>query len=137
MEVTGYHYTSLTCWKNIQRTGLVPYTIIKPTFREHLGSEEAKGIWIWMDMQYGLAHRGCILYQMATKNTTQAVLLAVTYDDDNVLSTKEGWLKIWHSGNIEKLEYHTGHDAAIIVTVVVPSEKIKLLHEYDLLKIWR
>lgn len=135
----GYHYTSLACWMQIQQQGLVPYNIQKPVFRQHFGTEEMMGIWIWTQRQRDLSHQGCILYQMAMKNTTRAVLLSVGYDAANALYTADGGLLLFHhSGNIGNLEYHTAQvwEQAVIITKPIVPDRIELLQEYDLLKVW-
>ena len=126
----GYHYTSLKCWKNIQKTGLVPYIISKPYLQYY------NGIWIWTLRFHGLEHIGSVLYQMAHKNTTKAVLLSVKYLESHVLTVEEGIVVLHHSGHIENLEYHNGEQDAIIYLDTIHPEQITLIEEYDLLDIW-
>lgn len=117
---------------------MVPYNIHKPEFRRYFGTEDVNGIWVWMYRQKSLSHQGCILYQMTMKNTTQAVLLSVIYDDDMVLKADKGILVMRHSGHIGELEYHSDQDwaQAVVVTESIPPKNVELLQEYDLLKVW-
>lgn len=137
-KMIGYHYTSLSCWKKIQKVGLKPYLIRKPEFRFHIGKEEVSGIWIWTQRFNGLSHIGSILYQITTKNTTQVVLLSVSYTTKNVLTDDNGGLIILHhTGHIGNLEYHTfPDDKAVVCLKAISPKKITLIKEYDLLDIW-
>jgi len=136
-ELIGFHYTSLDCWESIQKTGLKPYTIIKPALRAKIGTERVNGIWLWTSRLYDLPHIGCVLYQMSTKNTTKAVLLSVGYPKSDRLSTENGIVVLYHSGHIGNLEYHTGEEEAVIITEPIPPEKIRLLQTYDLMELWK
>lgn len=136
-ELTGFHYASLNNWRSIQESGLKPYDIIKPALRSHIGTERVRGIWVWKNELIDLAHTGSVLYQMATKNTTQVVLLSVIYKEEDVLSVNDGIVVLYHSGTIGNLEYHEGKDEAVIATKPISIKKISLLQQYDLLEIWK
>jgi len=137
---TGYHYTSLDCWKRIQKVGLRPYPIHKPQLRLHIGREDVQGVWVWVRRPVGLSHIGCLLYQMSQKNTVEAVMLEVHYDLDDVLSPLCGrgqYIELVHQGTIEHLEYHDGRDVGVIMTKTIPVADIKLLKVYNLLDAWK
>ncbi len=137
--MTVYHYTSYQCWQVICKEGLQPYRIIKTAFKQHLGTDTVRGIWIWLHAQKGLAHRGAVLYQMTMKNVTKIVLLRVNYNESATLCTDEGELTLLHEGRIGKLVYHNYNEQARAVVVLEPilPRAIKLLATYDLMKVWK
>ncbi len=134
--ISGYHYTSLRCWEKIQVEGLKPYSICKPALRDYIGTEQVKGIWLWQNRLYGLPHIGSILYQMANKGTTKAVLLDVGYCKADALCTDAGLIILHHSGIIGILNYHTGEETAVVHLKAIHQCRIELLEEFDLLDIW-
>jgi len=135
---TGYHYTSEECWKKIQVEGLKPYEIRRQEFVPILKRDCVTGIWIWDMVITGLAHRGCILYQMAYKNTIKAVLLSVNFERNKTLyGPGHEKITISHSGHIENLMYHTGQEKAVIVCEPIPPSRIELIERYCLLDIWK
>jgi len=136
---TGYHYTSEECWEKIQVEGLNPYTIRRVEFIPHLKTDSVNGIWVWDMLITGLAHRGCILYQMAYKNTINAVLLRVRFDRNKILHKPghpESEVILKHDGHIENLKYHTGEEKAVVVLEPIPPSRIELIERYCLLDIW-
>ncbi len=132
----GFHYTSLKCWKKIKIQGIRPYTIHKHELYEYIGTMETVGIWIWQERFYRLPHIGSIIYQMAHKNETKAVLLSVVYNRRRILKVKTGDIVLSHSGYIENLVYHDGKQKAVIYKDRIYPSKIDLIEEYDLLDIW-
>ncbi len=135
----GYHYTSLENWKVIQRTGLRPYVITKPQLFEYFGTSTVKGIWVWRDKPNGLAHVGCVIYQMATKAAVEAVLLEVQYNVTDLLrppGVPNEHIILPHQGTIANLEYHDSQDIGLIVTKPIQTRDIKLLRTYNLLDAW-
>ena len=132
----GYHYTSLKCWKKIRREGLIPYRIRNLELYDHIGSAETTGIWIWQERFYGLPHIGSIIYQMAHKNETDAVLLAVVYNPNRILRVEAGDVVLHHSGHIENLAYHDGKQCAVIYKDEIFPSKIDPIGGYNLLDIW-
>jgi len=136
----GYHYTSEECWEKIRTKGLQLYTIRRSEFVPHLKTDSVNGIWIWDMLITGLAHRGCILYQMAYKNTINAVLLRVRFDRNKILHKPghpESEVILKHDGHIENLKYHTGEEKAVVVLEPIPPTQIKLVERYCLLDIWK
>jgi len=136
---TGYHYTSLDCWKKIQKEGLRPYSIKKPQLYEHFGTDTVQGVWLWLQRPTGLSHVGCLIFQMGTKGVIEAVLLHVQYDWEKILR-KPGdrycYVQLPHQGTIENLEYHDGRDIGVIVTKRIPPKNIDLIRAYNLLDAW-
>ena len=133
----GYHYTSLACWKKIQRVGLMPYSIHQLPLIDHCDAINVKGIWIWLRRFDGLEHVGSVLYQMFSKGTKDAVLLSVMYNDEDTLHVKKQSIIIWHSGHLGNLQYHSQqHCGAAICTKVIPPEDIILVRKYNLLDVW-
>ena len=137
---TGYHYTSEECWKKIQVEGLQPYKIRRQEFVPIFKRDYIVGIWIWDMVITGLAHRGCILYQMAYKNTVKAVLLRAKFNRDKILhapNDPDANITLHHSGHIENLKYHTGQEEAVIVCEPIPPSQIELIEKYCLMDIWK
>jgi len=137
---TGYHYTSNDCWKKIQAEGLQPYEIHKQALVSLFRTHCIRGIWLWDMKITGLAHRGCILYQMAHKNTVNAVLLRVRFDRKKTLRVPghpDDRVTLLHSGHLENLKYHTGQEKAVIVCEPIPPSQIELVEKYCLLDIWK
>ena len=136
---TGYHYTSLECWRKIEKDGLVPYTIKRPILEQYIGTESAVGVWVWLEKLTGISHAGSIIYQMAMKGVQEVVLLELDYDQDDCLTPEADtykYLVLPHNGTIENLEYHKGGDRAVIVTKTIPTEQIKLIGQYNLAQAW-
>jgi hypothetical protein len=136
----GYHYTSKECWEKIQTEGLQPYTIHRREFIPYFKTDSVNGIWVWDMLITGLAHRGCILYQMAYKNTINAVLLRVRFDRNKILHEPghpENEVLLEHYGHIENLKYHTGEEEAVIVLEPIPPSRIELIERYCLLDAWK
>jgi len=137
---TGYHYTSEECWKKIQVEGLQPYKIRRQEFVPIFKRDYIVGIWIWDMVITGLAHRGCVLYQMAYKNTIKAVLLRAKFDRTKILHEPghpNNDVILIHSGHIENLKYHTGKERAVIVCETIPPSHIELIERYCLMDIWK
>lgn len=137
--MTGYHYTSLSCWERIQKEGLKPYFIVKPEMYPHTKAASVDGIWVWQERLMGVSHIGAILYQVAMKPTIKVVLLEVQFSQDAIWTEPDTGKRIclWHSGIFGKLAYHTGQEAACIVIDRIPPENIRLVDTYDLLKAWQ
>lgn len=135
----GFHYTSFDNWLNIQKNGMKPYPIRNVDFTEFFGVKRKKGIWVWEEPQEGLAHFGSVIYQVSSKASLKIVRLALEYDfDRDVLkspwSDEQSFL-LSHTGNIGNLDYHDGTQKARLLVNPVPTEKIWLVDEYDLLEL--
>lgn len=143
----GYHYTSKNLYGRIRNEGLFPYQIM---FREegkhelvqmcekYLGVPVVLGIWVWNEELENEAELGTILYQLAVKKDTQIVKLKLEFDESDVLVSKyveTGKIfKIIHDGIIGDWLYHRDCYAIIVTKTILPVN-IKLIKEYDLMKI--
>jgi hypothetical protein len=129
----GYHYTSLENYRHIRSEGLRPYTIEKPDLAT-LGP--LFGVWVWSRPLVGDEHVGSILWQTMTKNTTQVVQLSVEYDSGSLLFRDGQPVEIQHDGKLGSWVYHE-RTPAIIITEIIPPEKINKVGEYDLNVLFR
>ncbi len=132
---TGYHYTSISNWERIKKEGLQPYEIQKQSITEAQGYV-VYAIWVWLHQPKDLAHIGNIIYQMAMKNTTQAVLLKVQYNKSDVLSVDGREVKLLHDGTIGNLTYHENVVARLVLSNIPPKD-IELIGQFDLLNAWQ
>ncbi len=129
--VKYYHYTSIENWKKIKKQGLIKYPIKQI-------EKNLKGIFLWKNRLKGKAHAGSIIWQMATKNSEEVVLLEVICDKKGFEVDKkyEGYNKgdgisISHEGEIGNLRYHY-KEKGIIYFKNIPIKDIKLLKIYEL-----
>lgn len=130
-RMLGYHYTSKELYQSIKKEGLTPYGVR----REELAfvmPEGLRGIWVWEHELAGYSEAGTIIYQISSKKSPYIVKLLVEFDEKDRISRGSLPLEIPHEGNIGDWEYHK--DAlAWIIGKAIPSDKIKLIKEYDLL----
>lgn len=137
MKKTGYHYTSYDNWQQIKRRGLVAYKLNNPATEGRLENDADSGVWLWRDNQKGRGHVGCILFQVATKNTNRVVKLAVEYDDEDLIPLLPPYLpySFTHQGSIGKYTYGRHGNRRGAPSVVhrgpVTPNKIKLVGHYD------
>lgn len=131
----GYHYTSSENWLKIKDQGLIPYSIKKSEL-DTFFSEPIKGIWVWQELQFGVAHSGSVIFQMGTKGTDKVVLLSVNYLKKSLLSFNNKALVLNHSSKIENLWYHDNSQKAVIVVDTIHPKDIKLLETFELEKVW-
>jgi len=128
----GWHYTSLANWGRIQREGLTPYKITKPTLGHWYPDATVEGVWVWKEQQTGVAHAGSVLWQVATKGVSHVVLLKVVYDPKHIIGPGGDRLLLHHSGTIGEFPYHDGTQDAYIVGAAIPPRHIKLVDVFDL-----
>lgn len=138
MKKTGYHYTSWGCWQEIQKSRRINKYLIYREELEKYNCGSTNGIWIWIKKFKGLPHAGSIIFQMANKGETKAVLLKVIYDDDFILFSDKGLkVRIKHYGMMGSLKYHDGSETAVIYLKEIPMEDIKLMGVYNIIKIFK
>ena len=129
----GYHYTTYSNWRVIQREGLKPYLIKKPELEPHFPGG-VNGIWIWQNNFSGLSHAGSIIYQVQ-KGDIEIVKLQLRYDEESILkSGVDTTVTIYHSGTIGNLEYHNG-ERGVIYMLPIPPKDIKLLNRYNIVRL--
>lgn len=136
----GWHYTSLQNWNEIQRDGLLPYPVDKPEFRR-LWHFVPNGIWVWEYPLSPESELGTVIYQLSYRAQTQIVKLEVTYDTEDILYYEgNGYrqkVKLTHTGNAEKWQFHTDDPEAVIVTKKIPISDISLVKIFDLMDVVR
>jgi hypothetical protein len=137
----GYHYTSYENWQKIQKQGLIPYKINHSDILKYIPFP-VMGIFTWKESHEGLSHLGNIMFQKATKNTTRIVKLCFNYEQEDILHYEGAKVQLYHYGEITgsgsggevSNSYHTGQQAYIITRPIEP-KNIKLIGDYDLLKL--
>lgn len=132
----GFHYTSLSNYKKIQKQGMKPYLIDKPELNCHF-KEKVRGIWIWCDEQVGVSEFGTLIFQLSTKCDLTIVKLEIDYDEEHLLvpENKMKDINITHYGAVGQWQYHQGEERAVISVKPIDKDKIKLLKTFDLLEI--
>lgn len=134
----GYHYTTLEHWEAIQKVGLKPSLVQKLEIEEELrrakGPTQLFGVWIWKDEQKGLAHLGSVMRVLAVHNSPQVVVLAVNFNDEDIVRIGYKRLIIPHDGEIGNFHYHT-HEEAFLLKDTIPPERITLVRSYNLLEL--
>lgn len=129
----GYHYTTKSNWEKIKIQGLIPYEVHKDELKKYF-PRGVKAIWVWRKSFRGLGHTGSIIFQ-AQKGDTSIVKLKVEYDFADILRSGHRIVEIQHWGNVGNLLYHTGNEKAYLITEKILPEKIKLVKEFDLIKL--
>jgi hypothetical protein len=133
--MTGYHYASVENWRQIQKAGLVPYRICRPALKEYLGTDTVQGVWVWRFRLSGRSHVGSVLYQMATKNSREVILLKVRFNESDRLSVDGDVVELIHSGHFGTLEYHEG-ERAVVVTETIPPHSITAIDRFVFEEAW-
>lgn len=132
--LTGYHYTTETNWKTIQKTGLLPRIVSDDklkTLRELVPNWDGLGIWVWKDLLEPVAHAGSILFQVATKRDPHIALLRVHFDPSTRLcDDHDNTVLLRHHGSLQAWVYHTKEPAWMVVKPI-PKEQITVLDVYD------
>jgi len=129
----GYHYTSAENYEKIKIEGLTPYWIKKKDL-ELWFADGIHGIWLWKNDLSGTDHLGSILWQLMTKASTNIVKLSVEYGDADRYIRYGEPVEIEHDGRLGVWDYHD-RVPAVIVGRPIPSDRIALVAEYDLLKL--
>ncbi len=135
---TGYHYTSYKNWESIKFRGIQPYTIEKPEFEQYF-DYPPRGIWVWTQHLSSHSELGSLIYQLSRKCDTKIVKLKVEFYQEDILTYHgngyEQPLVVYHSGNVEKWEYHPDNPEAVIVTRPIEPPNIELIKTFDLMKL--
>lgn len=139
VTAVGYHYTSWRNWLSIQEHGgIEPYTIDNLELRQYFDYPPL-GIWVWEKELKPVSELGSVIYQLATKSQTKVVKLEVQYNDDDVLCVddygEKRRVRLWHTGEIGKWQYHPDRPEALVVTAAIKPENIKLLKTFDLMDV--
>lgn len=134
----GYHYTSSKNWESIKFRGLQPYTIDKPELEQYFDYPPL-GVWVWIQELSPYSELGSLIYQLSRKCDTKIVKLKVTFAQDDTLTYHgngyEQPLHLYHSGAIEKWQYHPDNPQAVIVTAPIEPPNIQFIKEFDLMTI--
>lgn len=129
----AYHYTSWQNWEKIQNQGLVPYLVDKPEIRARSGRADLYGIFLYPERLHGLTHCGSVLFQAATKATSEVALIKVEYDPRDTFLDNGNSFELRHNGQIGELKYHD--DVPLVLTFKsIPPERVQLVAKYDLAK---
>lgn len=135
--MTGYHFTSFKEWQSIKKEGLKPY-LLPPDILEELINNNvnyiAQGIFVFEEQQTGISRLGCLIRQLAFKNSTKLVELEVKYSYSDTMGLGSTRLHIDHEGVIENFIYHKKASGRVLFKPIAP-DKIKLLKSYDLMDI--
>ena len=134
MIKTGYHYTSLKNWKQIQKTGLHRYPIQNQPEIFTYFPNGVNGIWVWIHELKGLSHAGTVLYQASHKKSQKVVKLKIKYKNRDTLKYNGGDVVLYHRGNLENMIYHSREPATIMMKDI-PAKDIQLVKIYDIVKL--
>lgn len=133
---SGYHYTSLNNWINIQKQGVINTYPIEHSEISEFFPNGVNGIFVWENFQRGASHAGSLLWHMANKGTADIVLLRVLYRDTDCLqSTVGGRFVVHHLGSIGNWEYHKGADTAVILTGKVGLSRITAVKRFNIVQL--
>lgn len=141
-NMKGYHYTSYKNWKKIKKYGLIPYIIKHPDIME-LIPVPIHGIFTWKKDHKGDSHIGSILFQKASKNSNRIVKLCFDYKKEDIFHYEDKKVQLYHYGEINTStgffqhkgqKYHKKEEAYIITSIIEP-KNIRLVGDYDLLKL--
>lgn len=130
----GIHYTSKTNYDRILKEGLVPYEMIRPEFKPYFPKGRVMGVWIWAEPPGPLARAGNIIYQVASKGDPVVYELLVRYSEKDILRHEGRRVVTYHEGKLESFLYHA-EEPALIVTKIIPPKDIKVVGEYDIVKL--
>ena len=134
----GYHYTSLECYKSVQKDGIIPYPISK----ENEGVEfspiiSTNGIWTWLSKLTPLEHAASIIYQTLHRSLFDIVVIKFRYNYTTDIYRHEGREVIFKHYYNHHPEWHKDVPA-VIVTKIVPITNIINVRSYNLIHLlWR
>jgi len=125
----GYHLTSWSNWKNIQKEGKIKAYLIPPLYEYG----DALGVWVWKRRPKGKRLLSIVIRQMETKGESRIVCLAISYRFPDVKRIDGRNLKVTHDCTIGRW---IGHKKmrSIILNSDVPIERIRLVKSFDLVK---
>ena len=136
--MVGYHYTTANNWRKIKSLGLIPYEIKKEEFKSYgFKNGSCTGIWVWTSRMYGKAHIGSLLWQIATKDAFNVVLLKVNYNRNDIVQFGTFGRILQHSGAVENFVYHDGTQESVLVTKPILPIDITVVKKYYLRNIVR
>lgn len=135
--MTGYHFTSYSSWSWIKSQGLQPYRLSNDGDTSEFDKMGiTRGIFIFDKPSTNIKDEiGCVIRQLATKNTLDIVQLKVEYSRNDKFHWSGDRITITHSGKIEDFHYHKNKRVIVLFNPIPPTQ-IELVRRYDLAKMF-
>lgn len=129
----GYHYTSKENALKIQKEGFKPLLILKEELMEYF-PKGVMGTWLWQNKLTPEEHLHTVLFQYCTRKSPDIVLFEVQFDGRDALYYGEQRVELSHVPILIDYRLDTS-PKSVICTKPIPPEDVRLIKEFDLIKL--